>query len=159
MNYLIDTNIFIEAKNGFYAFDICPGFWNWLKSNREIHSINMVKQELLQGEDDLSAWVKQALHEDFFLPETTAIQEKYCEIASYVYSLWDFEQAKRDTFLSGADGWLIAAASCLDSTIITHEHYDEKCRRKILLPNIASHFNVQCVRIEQVLRSSGAKFN
>ena len=25
--YLIDSNVFIEAKNRYYAFDIAPGFW------------------------------------------------------------------------------------------------------------------------------------
>lgn len=25
--YLIDSNAFIESKNRYYAFDICPGFW------------------------------------------------------------------------------------------------------------------------------------
>ena len=28
--YLLDTNVFIEAKNRYYAFDIAPGFWTWL---------------------------------------------------------------------------------------------------------------------------------
>ena len=27
MKYLLDSNVFIEAKNRYYAFDICPGFW------------------------------------------------------------------------------------------------------------------------------------
>jgi len=28
--YLLDSNIFLEAQNRYYANDICPGFWNWL---------------------------------------------------------------------------------------------------------------------------------
>ena len=27
-NYLIDTNVFIEAKNRHYGFDFCPAFWD-----------------------------------------------------------------------------------------------------------------------------------
>ena len=30
MKYLVDTNVLIEAKNRYYAFDIAPGFWKWL---------------------------------------------------------------------------------------------------------------------------------
>lgn len=30
MAYLLDTNVFIAAKNLHYGFDICPGFWSWL---------------------------------------------------------------------------------------------------------------------------------
>ncbi len=32
MRYLLDANVFIEAKNLYYAFDICPGFWTWMDS-------------------------------------------------------------------------------------------------------------------------------
>ncbi|MCG7301294.1 DUF4411 family protein [Brevibacterium ravenspurgense] len=28
--YLLDANVLIEAKNRYYAFDIAPGFWDWL---------------------------------------------------------------------------------------------------------------------------------
>lgn len=31
VTYVLDTNIFIQAKNEYYAFDICPGFWAALK--------------------------------------------------------------------------------------------------------------------------------
>ncbi len=28
--YLLDTNVFITAKNTCYSFGICPGFWDAL---------------------------------------------------------------------------------------------------------------------------------
>lgn len=28
--YLLDTNVLIEAKNRYYAFDLAPGFWAWI---------------------------------------------------------------------------------------------------------------------------------
>jgi hypothetical protein len=28
--YLVDADVFIEAKNKHYAFDVVPGFWDWL---------------------------------------------------------------------------------------------------------------------------------
>ena len=30
MAYLLDANIFIQAKNLHYGFDFCPAFWEWL---------------------------------------------------------------------------------------------------------------------------------
>lgn len=30
MAYLLDTNVFIEAKNLYYGFDFCPAFWEWV---------------------------------------------------------------------------------------------------------------------------------
>ena len=26
--YVVDSDVFITAKNLYYSFDICPGFWN-----------------------------------------------------------------------------------------------------------------------------------
>jgi hypothetical protein len=28
--YLLDANVFIQAKNLHYGFDFCPAFWQWL---------------------------------------------------------------------------------------------------------------------------------
>ncbi len=30
MAYLLDANVFIEAKRRHYSFDFCPAFWDWL---------------------------------------------------------------------------------------------------------------------------------
>ena len=29
-DYLLDANVFIQAKNLHYGFDFCPAFWDWL---------------------------------------------------------------------------------------------------------------------------------
>ena len=35
-SYLLDTNVFIQAKNLHYGMDFCPAFWEWLKvKNRD----------------------------------------------------------------------------------------------------------------------------
>ena len=67
MKYLLDTNILIEAKNGFYAFDLCPGFWEWIKAYQDMRSIQMVKDEILEGNDLLSEWTDSELSDDYFL--------------------------------------------------------------------------------------------
>ena len=28
-SYLLDSNLFIQAKNHRYGFDFCPAFWDW----------------------------------------------------------------------------------------------------------------------------------
>lgn len=30
MAYLLDADVFIQAKNLHYGFDFCPAFWKWL---------------------------------------------------------------------------------------------------------------------------------
>lgn len=157
MRYLIDTNIFIESKNTFYGFDICPGFWDWLSKTNIVLSIDFVKEEILHGKDDLSEWVKKTLPESFFMDADKEIQESYREIASYVQGLSFTQNAKND-FLSVADGWLIATARVRGMSIITHETFDAKIKSKVKLPNIAHHYSVACLKIYDVLRKEEVKF-
>ena len=59
MPYLLDSNVFIQAKNLHYGMDFCPGFWDWLvQKNKEgqLYSIEKVKDELQAIDDDLSKW-------------------------------------------------------------------------------------------------------
>lgn len=61
MSYLLDTNVFIQAKNLHYGFDFCPAFWNWLLDNQpsgRVSSLTQVKDEILGGGDELEEWVK-----------------------------------------------------------------------------------------------------
>jgi Domain of unknown function (DUF4411) len=70
MLYLLDTNIFIQAKNLHYGMDFCPAFWDWLidqNARGHVHSIEKVADELALGSDELSTWA-DARGEPFFLP-------------------------------------------------------------------------------------------
>ncbi len=60
--------MFIAAKNLYYAFDICPGFWNGILQAHEkgsVRSIDRIRNELLSGrkEEDLVLWVKRGRDE------------------------------------------------------------------------------------------------
>ena len=59
--YLLDSNIFIQAKNLHYGFDFCPAFWAWLISENAagtIASIDKVADELQAGADELADWAR-----------------------------------------------------------------------------------------------------
>lgn len=59
--YLVDANVLIEAKNRYYAFDIAPGFWDWLDHAHDHSmacSINAVRDELVNGNDELAEWAR-----------------------------------------------------------------------------------------------------
>jgi hypothetical protein len=32
MPYLLDSDVFIQAKNLHYSFDFCPAFWDWIEA-------------------------------------------------------------------------------------------------------------------------------
>lgn len=60
--YLLDANVFMQAKNLHYGFDFCPAFWEWLTTQNiagKVFSIEKVEDEILAGDDDLSLWSKE----------------------------------------------------------------------------------------------------
>ncbi len=57
--YLLDSNVFIQAKNLHYGFDFCPAFWDWmirLNADGRVASIEKVGDELQAGDDLLAEW-------------------------------------------------------------------------------------------------------
>ena len=55
--YLLDANVFIQAKNLHYGFDFCPAFWDWLvvqNDKGKVASIDKVADELRAGDDELA---------------------------------------------------------------------------------------------------------
>jgi len=69
MAYLLDANVFIQAKNLHYGFDFCPAFWDWLiaeNAAERVFSIEKVGDEVQAVQDDLSVWAGK-LGPGFFL--------------------------------------------------------------------------------------------
>ena len=68
----MDSDVFITAKNLYYAFDICPGFWKCVVHHHRtgrIFSIDRVRSELLAGHktEDLVQWVRTEVQKGFFI--------------------------------------------------------------------------------------------
>ncbi len=160
MNYLLDSNTFIEAKNRYYGMQICPGYWDWLLHTNKTHdvsSINHVRNELTRGHDELATWAHK--HSHFFVPEDdTPTQEVFGHIANHVMSLEHINSAARAEFLDGADPWLIAKAKATGAIIVTHEKFNKDAKRKIFIPNICKHFNVEYIDTFQLLHELKAEF-
>ena len=58
--YILDANVFIEAKNRYYAFDIVPAFWDNLilhSAKGSIKCIDRIKEQLEEGKDELAKWI------------------------------------------------------------------------------------------------------
>ena len=86
--YLLDTNIFIEAKNYYYKFSFCPAFWDWLiKKNekKEVLSVEEVYNEMKDGEDDLSEWIKEK--KNFFLKPNQEVFTCLGVVSNYIEQL------------------------------------------------------------------------
>lgn len=161
MNYLLDANTFIEAKNRYYQPAFCPAYWDWLlqaHAGGQLASIDNVGDELRRGNDELAIWARS--HADFFLGiSDEATQAAFAEVADHVArSESEMRSGALAEFLGGADPWLIAKARCLGATIVTHERSDAFNRRKYLIPNVATHFGVTCLNTFDLLGRSGTRF-
>jgi len=69
--YLIDANVFIQAKNFHYRFEFCKVFWEWLLDAHNagiVFSIDKVRKELNQDKKDDSVrnWMDK-LPDGFFI--------------------------------------------------------------------------------------------
>lgn len=72
MSYILDANVFIQAKNLHYGFDFCPAFWDWLlarNAERTLFSIERVGAELEAGGDELAIWAKTRGPNFFLRPD------------------------------------------------------------------------------------------
>ena len=52
--FIVDSDVFITAKNTYYAFELCPGFWKGLIHQHQRgrnFSIDRIKNELLAGRE------------------------------------------------------------------------------------------------------------
>jgi hypothetical protein len=75
MAYLLDANVFIQAKNLHYGLDFCPAFWDWLvqqNAKNIVFSIEKVGDEIDAGADELAKWATQR-GSGFFLKPDAAI--------------------------------------------------------------------------------------
>lgn len=157
-DYLLDANVFIQAKNLHYGFDFCPAFWEWLIEQNDggkVASIEKVSDELHAGEDDLSEWAA-ARGETFFLPPDDIILPALGAVSTWA-SNQDYEAAAVATFLQVADYWLVAHALAHQCMIVTHE-VPADTTRKIKIPNACIGLGLRCVSPYEMLRRERAKF-
>jgi Domain of unknown function (DUF4411) len=158
--YLIDADVLIQSKNTFYAFPLCPGFWDFLDSeipNGELRSVRQVRLELEAGTDQLAAWAK-ARAGTFFVEPTAATATAMTQVSNWVQAGPFTEPAKRD-FLARADAFLIAHALELGGTVVTFEQPNQPGQTgKVKIPTVCAGLGVPFERPFAVLQRRGAVF-
>ena len=161
-DYLIDSDVFITAKNRYYAFEICPGFWDSLLSAHSlgsIHSIDHVKKELLEGRDDdkVKKWVKAQVPSEFFYSCDNATVQAYAEIMQWV-NKGNYAQSAKSKFANDADGWLIAYAKAKGSVVVTNEQPAPESKKGVKIPDVCREFKVEFEDTFSMLRYLGIKY-
>ena len=158
---LLDANVFIEAKNRYYGFDVVPAFWSWLDDQAqagEVASTDMIYDELKDGGDDLAEWIKDRRDLIFHIPSSSQI------VANAVGRLGVWVQSENykphvlAEFMDGADPFLVGAALETGSVLVTQETPAGASRKKVKLPDACHYLGVPCENTFEMMRALGARF-
>ena len=156
MTYLLDANVFIDAKNRHYGFDFCPGFWDWLvRANAEgrVFSVTKVGDEL--QDDDLAPWAK-ARGEGFFLAPTKKTLGAFQKINDWLLGA-GYPPTAALEFQSVADFYLVAQALADGHAVVTHERPSGSLKR-VKIPDVCAAVGVMCLQPFEMLRREKARF-
>lgn len=158
MAYLLDSDVFMQAKNLHYGFDFCPAFWDWIDvraADGTVLSIDRVRDELLAGGDDLAEWA-EARNDRFFLkPDEPVIGS--LRAASNWASGAGYTPPAVNVFLSAADYYLVAHAHAHDHVVVTHEKPSPSVN-KIKIPDACIGLGVKSMNPFEMLRVERARF-
>lgn len=158
MAYLLDANVFIQAKNLHYGLDFCPAFWEWLVARHAeatVFSIERVGDELLAGADELAAWADQR-GGGFFLKPDEAMLPALQTVSQWVAGR-NYAPAAVSTFLQVADYYLVAQALAHGHTVVTHEIPSDGVK-KVKIPTVCIGLGVRFMTPFEMLRRERALF-
>jgi hypothetical protein len=158
MAYLLDANVFIQAKNLHYGLDFCPAFWDWLIVNnkqQKVFSIERVGDEIEAGNDELANWVEQR-GPGFFLKPDSAMLSALGKVSAWATEQ-SYDPAAVNTFFQVADYYMVGFAVAHKHTIVTHE-IASPSTKKIKIPNACIGLEVKCVTPYEMLRRERARF-
>lgn len=158
MSYLLDANVFIQAKNLHYGLDFCPAFWNWLIERNvagQVFSIDKIAGEIAAGQDELTDWIHQ--QDDALFRKTDArIAAQFGQVSAWVTGQ-NYEPAAINTFLQVADFYLIAHALAENHVVVTHE-VPANSTKRIKIPNVCAGLGLNFMTPYEMLRREQARF-
>jgi len=158
MTYLLDANVFIQAKNLYYGFDFCPAFWEWtIDANASglVYSIDKVEGELVGLGDELSTWADQRGDALFLRPDSSLLPS--LQAVSVWAASQNYEPGAINLFLQSTDYYLVAHAHAHGDVVVTHE-VSSNSIKKIKIPDACLGTKVPCMNTFEMLRRERARF-
>ena len=157
--YLLDSDVFINAKNRHYAFDIVPAFWAWLEQAHGkgvVFTVDACAQEVIAGGDELADWMQQ--QPSSFAIKPSAVDQQALQVVSAWATSAPYRQGAAAEFLAAGDYFLVAQALSRGFVVVTHEEPAPLAQRKIKIPDACNAVGVQWMSPFQMLRAEGARF-
>lgn len=163
--YVLDANIFIEAHQKNYPIDIAESFWAKLKVLADeglIISIDKVRDEIYENDDELTEWMKANLSDEFFKStDEESILSEYGLVAEWADSRSDHYLPRAiDEFLAfdKADAWLVAYCKANRDILVSHESSNPQRKNRVLLPQPCEDFDISYVTMIEMFRALGVRF-
>ena len=163
--YVVDSNFFIEAHRATYPLDVAHSFWAKVKELADsglIVSIDKVKKEIYQHEDELKQWCVGNLPADFF-KDTSSLVSEYGQVATWAASMnLHYLPNALNEFLDAdeADAHLIAYALAdnANRVITTQEISEPNRRNKVKIPEPCNIFSIGYCNTVAMFRQLGETF-
>lgn len=165
--FLVDSNSFMTPFRFYYAFDLIPSYWKELSNpliSKYLVVLDMVKDEIDTGQDDLSRWLDGIENLQICPHVTPEIITNYQEVLQYIVNCGFYKESALHTWAPGhiADPWLIAAASVHGYTIVTEEVKSGGLSKKTpnknaKIPDVAAAFGVRTRNLYGMMRQLGIK--
>ncbi len=158
MDYLFDTNIFIESKKNL-PMDVWPTFWTkmvTLINSGVVHSIDKVKEEIERGNDELTQWIRVNAPRGFFLTQDLAVLTKLAETNTWAQNNpVHFTDAAIINYANVADSYLVATAAAKNMILVTYEKSNPQRRNRVMIPDACDAIGARCCDLNTALRTLG----
>ena len=163
--FLIDANSLITPHLTFYPFDFAKSFWVQLEQsilNGDVAILDLVKTEVLQGEDHLTDWMDSISIGNYIDRRDPTILRYYSTVLESINSNNCYKPSALAEWAKAnvADPWLISSAKAKGYTIITFEEHNKGLNsrnpsKEAKIPDVASSFGVKTENLYYMMRTLG----
>ena len=169
--YVLDTNVFIDAANAYYAFDLAPGYWDFLvqlfdshhavsiksvydeidsASEDEIDSASEDEIDSASDDDPLKVWAK--LNRKHFVDLDPHVLDRYQLVMNWAQAQ-NYTASAISEFQRVADSWIVAYALANNWVVVTHEKSAPGSKKRIKIPDVCVGVGVTYASPFEMLRS------
>lgn len=163
--YVIDSNFFIQAHRAYYPLDVVYSFWQKVKQlahEGKIISIDKVKDEIFDHNDELEKWCKENLPDDFFKDSSSTLSE-YKQVTDWAISMKDhFLPKALNEFLDAneADAFIVGFVlnDYSNKVLVTQETSEPNRKNKVKIPDACIALNVRYLNTMEMFRQLNETF-
>lgn len=156
--YCLDANVFIQAYQKYYSFDLCPNYWDLLNDMGTLGEIMIPREiadEMTAKDDQLTKWIAGCRIE---VRETNAAVIQCWKDMIAAHPMHKFlADNKKDRSLG--DPWLIAHAMACGGVVVSKEQRTSRpLVKSIRIPDVCDNMGIRCISDFEFLQEIGVRF-